>query len=212
MCKRLVLILVVIIMVPGQIFAQKAGSFIASIDIGLTAPVGDFSTDTTLKSESGFGFGGELRYALLNNLSLGPFFKYYRFGSSSQSSSGSISYNFVQYGGLIRLNVYNVNDGKLYIVGGGGAFKPNAHSWSREQIKNESFESDIFFTAGLGLCSNPYAKTIYEFEVLYNTGNADWNRITYEGEELNSNHNFDFIYLCMKISFNTGGETAPPRY
>lgn len=212
MCKRLIVILFAIIMISGHTFAQKAGSFIAGFDIGLTAPISDFSTDTTLEAESGFGIGGELRYALLNNFSFGPIIKFMKFGSSATSTSGSISYNFMQYGGIARYNMLDVSNGKLFIFGGGGIFKPNSHSWSSERVVDEPFESSTFFTVGFGLCSNPQEKTSYEFEIRYNSGSADWNRTTYLGDELKSSHNFDFIYFCMKLSFNTGGEESKPRY
>jgi len=130
MRKGLLAILITVMMIPSISIAQKAGSFVAGFDIGMTSAIGDFRNDTTLNPTSGINLGGEIRYTLLNNLSIGPFMKYQRFGSSAQNPSGNVSYNLIQYGGIARLNMLNIRDGKIYVLGGGGLFKPTEHTWS----------------------------------------------------------------------------------
>jgi len=206
----IIAILIAVMIVPNALMAQEAGSFVAGIEAGFTSAMGDFRNDS-LNANTGFGLGAELRYTLLKNISLGPFLRYHRFGSNTESIEGNISYNFTQYGGLGRISMFSVGGGNLYIVGGGGIFKPNSHTWAPTNTTNETFESGPFFTAGLGLSTNPFASTIYELEIRYNSGNAD--KISMVGiEEVTQNYQFDFIYLAMKLSFNSKGIKPQPRY
>lgn len=208
---RLAAAIMALLIIPGIGLAQQAGSFVGGIELGITSALGEFRTDT-LRAGTGVGFGAELRYTLIQNFSFGPFIKYQRFGSNIQSGSGNISYNFPQYGGLARLNMFNVGGGKFYLLGGGGLFKPTLHLWAPDYTANESSETGTFFAGGIGLCSDPYAKTIYELEIRYNTGNADLTLTDLSGVETTSNYKYDFIYVAIKLSFNSKGITSPPRY
>ncbi|MCP4580281.1 MAG: porin family protein [candidate division Zixibacteria bacterium] len=210
MRSSLIAILIAVMVVPNIGLAQQAGSFIAGGEVGFTSAMGDFRSDS-LNANTGFGIGIELRYALLNNISFGPFFRYHRFGSNIQSSAGNTSYNFTQYGGLARINTFSLDKGKLYIIGGGGLFKPNSHLWTPDNTENIAFESGMFFTGGLGISSNPLASTIYELEVRYNMGEADPVLAIGEGDPLNA-QKFDFVYVAIKLSFNSKGTKAQPRY
>jgi hypothetical protein len=69
----------------------------------------------------------------------------------------------------------------------------------------------MFYMGGLGICTNPYAATVFEFEVRYNTGEANPTETT---SSLDSTipYNFDFIYATIKISFNSKGIKPGPRY
>jgi len=190
--------------------AQKAGSFVAGLEIGITSAVGDFRNDT-LEANTGFGLGAEVRYFLLNGLSFGPFIRYNRFGSSIQSSEGNISYNFAQYGGVARLNIFDVNNGRFYLVGGGGLFTPKGHVWAPDYTSEEEFETGQFVTGGIGLSSDTGADTIYELELKSNRGNADYKRLVLNQTQT-TNYKFDFIYIAVKLSFNSKGVHPPPRY
>ena len=209
MRKCLTAIILTVLMIPGFCFAQKAGSFVAGFDAGLTSAMGDFNNDT-LDAGTGIGFGGEVRYSLLNNVSFGPFIRYQRFGKSTQGAIGSISYNFVQYGGLLRMNLFDLSKGKLFFIAGAGLFKPNIHTWTPDHVTDESYESGIFYSGGFGLCTNPYASTIYAFELRYSTGDADFD--TGEAGTDILSQNFSFISLNIKMSFNSQGIKPPPRY
>lgn len=210
MRSSIIAILIAVMIVPNVLVAQEAGSFIAGFELGFTSAMGDFRNDS-LNANTGFGMGAEFRYALLKNISFGPFVRYHRFGSNISSVSGNISYNFTQFGGLGRVSMTNVGNGSLYILGGGGIFKPNSHTWTPVNTTNESFETGQFFTAGLGLSTNPFASTIYELEIRYNSGKAD-KKTTVGIEERTQNYQFDFIYLSMKLSFNSKGIKPQPRY
>jgi opacity protein-like surface antigen len=206
----IIAVLIAVMIVPNVLVAQEAGSFIAGIEAGFTSAMGDFRNDS-LNANTGFGLGAELRYALLKHISIGPFLRYHRFGSNTESPTGNISYNFTQLGGLGRISMIDVGGGNLYVVGGGGIFEPNSHTWSPDLTTNEAFESGTFFTGGLGLSTNPFASTIYELEIRYNSGNAD--KISMVGiEEVTQNYKFDFFYIAMKLSFNSKGIKPEPRY
>jgi len=206
----IIAILIAVMIVPNALMAQEAGSFVAGFEVGFTSAMGDFRNDS-LNANTGFGVGAEIRYALLKNISFGPFLRYHRFGSNVSSVSGNISYNFTQYGGLGRISMFKVGEGNLYIIGGGGIFKPNSHTWTPVNTINKSFETGQFFTAGLGLSTNPFATTIYELEVRYNSGNSDKKTVV-GTEELTQNYLFNFLYLSMKLSFNSKGVKPQPRY
>ena len=207
MRKGLLAILIAVMIVPSICFAQKAGSFIAGFDIGMTSAIGDFRDDTTLNATSGINLGGEIRYTLFNNLSLGPFIKYQRFGSSEQNTAGNISYNLNQYGCIARFNMFDIRNGRAYILGGGGIFRPTEHTWAPDYIIDKPFESSTFLTGGIGICTNPFSTTIFEFELRYSTGDADR-----QASEGGTTHSFDFISFAVKISFNSKGIQPPPRY
>jgi hypothetical protein len=202
----LIAVLVIVLSFSSVGLAQKAGSLVAGLDVGITSAVGDFRDDT-LEAGSGFGVGAELRYTLFNSFSFGPFIRYHRFGSNIQSTEGSFSYNFTQYGGMAKLSMFNVDKGKIYLVGGGGLFKPTEHVWTPDFTSDEEWDSGIFFMGGLGLSSNPYSSTIYEFEVRFNMGDAK-PLSSSSGEK----QRFDFVYFVIKLSFNSKGSAAPPRY
>ena len=202
----LIAVLVVVLSFSSIGQAQKAGSFVAGLDVGITSAVGDFRDDT-LEAGSGFGIGAELRYTLFNSFSFGPFIRYHRFGSNIQSTEGSFSYNFTQYGGMAKLSMFNVDKGKIYLVGGGGIFTPVEHVWTPDFTSDEEWDTGMFFMGGLGLSSNPYSATIYEFEIRFNMGDAE-PKISGTSEK----QRFDFVYFVIKLSFNSKGITAPPRY
>jgi len=206
----LVAILAVIMIFSTLGFAQEAGSLVGGIDVGITSAMGGFRTDT-LSAGTGFGIGAEVGYYLLGGLSIGPFVRYHRFGSDLQSTAGKVSYNFPEYGGTFRMNVSKVDVGRLFLTGSAGIFKANTHSWAPDLSTDKTFESSTMFSAGIGICSNPNSSTIYEFEVRYNMGNAD--QTTMEGtDEVTTNYKFDFIYVMMRLSFNSKGTKPPPRY
>lgn len=207
MKKAVIAIMVAVMIIPGLCYAQKAGSFLAGFDLGLTAATGDFRSDS-LSSSNGFGFGGELRYTLLNDLSFGPFIRYHRFGSEINDGSGRYSYNFSQIGIMARYNIVDVDSGKLYLVGSGGTFTPNVHLWTTDYTEDEAYESGIFYAGGIGICTNPYASTIYELEFRYNMGDAEPKSNSGSVES----SNFEFFYITMKISFNSKGFKPSPRY
>jgi len=206
----LIAILILVVSIPCISEAQKAGSILAGLEVGITSAVGDFRSDS-LEAGTGVGFGADLKYTILNGFSLGPFIRYSRFGSSIQSSEGNISYNFVQYGGMAKFNVMDVSGGKLYVTGGGGVFTPKRHTWTTDYTVDESFESGTFFTGGIGLSSNPNYTTIYEFEIRYQIGKADY-ETTILGTTTTETFNFDCIYIGAKLSFNSKGAAREPRY
>jgi opacity protein-like surface antigen len=205
----LLAILIVLVSLPCIGMAQQSGSFIAGFELGITSATGEFRD--SMQASTGFGIGAELRYTLFNGLSLGPFIRYNRFGTSIQSNDGSYSFNYVQYGGILHLNLVSVERGNLFIVGGGGMFTPKSHIWALDYSNDESFETGQFFTFGAGLTSNPKAPTIFELEARYNIGNADY-KYTMLDEEHSDNYDFNSIVIVAKISFNSKGIKPGPRY
>jgi len=203
MSKGLLAVLAAMVLISGPVFAQQAGSFIGGLDIGLASATAELVDDPELLAGSGFSFGAEVRYTLLGNLSFGPFIRYYRFDSDLSVEVGHASVNMSQYGALGRLNLFNVEKGKIYIFGGGGLFEPNVHFWAPDYTYDYPFERGQFFTGGFGLCSNPYAATIYELEFRYNRGDADFESV---------NHKCDFYHISMRLMFNSKGIVPPPRY
>ena len=192
--------------------AQESGSVVAGLDIGITSALGDFKNDS-LQAGTGFGLGAELKYSLFNGFSVGPFVRYHRFGSDIQSTDGNISYNFTQYGALAKMNMFNVDKGRIYFIGGGGFFKPNRHTWTPDYIVDDTWDTGTFFMGGIGVSSNPLSTTIFEFEMRYNIGSADYvtlNPATLE--EISEDYKFNFVYCLVKFSFNSKGKPAPPRY
>ena len=211
MFKGLFAVLATIILISGPVFAQQTGSIICGFDIGLASATDDFADNPDLQAGNGFSMGAELRYALFNDLSLGPFIRYYRFGSSLTLDLGRASYNMIQYGGLARYNLFNVEKGKLYLFGGGGLFEPNTHYWAPDYSYDVSFERGRFLTGGFGLCSDPYAATIYEIEFRYNMGDADLETIN-DNRLVITNYDFSSFHVSVKLMFNSKGAIPPPRY
>ena len=159
----LIAILIILVSIPCVGMAQESGSFIAGLELGITSATGDFRD--SLMANTGFDFGAELRYTLISGLSFGPFIRYNRFGTSIQSSEGNYSFNYTQYGGILQFNLAPIDKGNLYLVGGGGIFKPTTHVWALEYTENQSFETGHFFTFGAGLGSNPNASTIFGLDL-----------------------------------------------
>ncbi len=206
----LIAVLIMLLSFSSMGMAQESGSFIASFDIGITSAMGEFKDDGM--AANGFGLGAELQYTLFQNLSFGPFARYHRFGLREPSTDGTSSYNFTQYGGVAKLNLFDVDKGKLYVVGGGGMFTPNYHIWTPDYVSNDEWDTGTFFMGGLGISSNPFRKTVFQLEVRYNLGTADYVMEDAFGEETSEEYKFDFLYFLVKISFNSKGKSAPPRY
>jgi hypothetical protein len=206
----LLAILIILVSLPCVSMAQVSGSFIAGLELGITSAVGDFRD--TLDANTGFGLGAELRYALINGLSIGPMIRYNRFGTNTQSSEGSISFNYTQYGAIAQLNLISVDKGNLYLAGGGGIFTPNSHLWAPDFTEDVSFESGQFFTVGAGLTSDPKATTLFALEVRYNKGQADLKYLNLLEQEETETFYFDSIAIMVKIGFNSKGIKPQPRY
>lgn len=207
MRKFLLATMVAVMLIPGLCMAQKAGSLIFGLDLGFTAPIGDFKDDSSSMAKGSFSLGADLRYTLINNLSIGPFIQYNRFGSDFLDERGHVSYNFTQIGGIAKLNLLNVQNGKLFVVGGAGIFTPNAHYWSSNSVENESSQQGQFFMGGIGLSSDPKANVIYNIEFRYNKGDAD----LFDSAD-SPNLKYDFISFLIKLEFNSKGKEAAPRY
>jgi hypothetical protein len=211
MSKGLLAVLATIVVITGPVFAQQAGGIICGFDVGLASATDDFADNPDLQAGSGLCLGAEMRYTLFNNFSLGPFIRYYRFGTSLTVDIGSASHNMTQYGGLARCNLFNVEKGKLFLFGGGGLFEPNTHYWAPDYSYDEPFERGQFFTGGFGLCSDPYASAIYEIEFRYNMGDADLETID-DDRLVITNYDFSSFHVSMKLMFNSKGYSKPPRY
>lgn len=207
MRKFLLATMVAVMLIPGLCMAQKAGSIILGLDLGLTGPIGDFKDDSLSKAKGSFSMGADLRYTLINNLSIGPFIQYNRFGSDLIDERGHVSYNFTQIGGIAKLNLLNVQNGKFFIVGGAGIFTPNTHYWSSSFSDNETAQQGQFFMGGIGLSSDPKASAIYNIEIRYNKGDAD----LFDSAD-SPNLKYDFISFLIKLEFNSKGKEAGPRY
>ena len=205
----LIAILIALISLPCAGIAQESGSFLAGFELGITSATGDFRD--SLDANTGFGIGAELRYALMNGLSFGPFLRYNRFGTNIESGDGNYSYNYIQYGGILHLNVFDVEKGKIYLVGGGGMFTPKKHVWSQGYTADYNYETGAFFTGGLGLSTDPRASTIFELEVRYSMGEADYKTMVLD-EEITDTYKFNSIAVLAKMSFNSKGFKPAPRY
>jgi opacity protein-like surface antigen len=207
MRKFLLATMVAVMLIPGLSFAQKAGSLILGLNVGGTSPMGDFKDENYQMAKGSFSLGADLRYTLINNLSIGPFLQYNRFSSDLIDDRGSVSYNFTQIGGLAKLNLLNVQNGKLYVCGGGGIFTPKEHFWSVSSSEDVSAEQGTFFMGGLGLSSDPTSTVVYNLEIRYNTGEADS-----KFEEYTVTNKFDFISFLIKLEFNSKGKEPATRY
>jgi hypothetical protein len=213
MKKALLLIVLLLVITPIYASAQQAGAFVGSMGLGFPSAQGDFSDSKFLSAGSGFGFEGEIRYYLLNGFAIGAMANWLRFGTTVSSASGRLSYNFSQLGGTARLNLIPLSSGAIFVNGGGGTFKPNAHYY----VPDHSFDMNApkrgyYGFAGIGLTSSPYLKTLYELEVRYNMGRADINSADYGLPGSMSTNVWDFVYVGVKLSFASKGKDAPPKY
>lgn len=188
--------------------AQRGGSFVGSLGIGLTAAQGDFSDNVVgFSAGSGFGMEGGLQFYLWSGFSIGGFVNYMRFGSTYPTPQGRLSFAFSQMGGQAKMNFIGLSNGTTYLTGGAGLFTPSAHYYIPENSYDVTgVESGTFFFGGLGISSKTDRKTIYEFEIRYNVARADY---TLETTESNV---WDFVYAGIKISFASKGKEAPPRF
>ena len=209
MKKAVLCVVLLSVMIPAYSLAQEHGAFVGAIGLGLTSAQGDFSSSDFFSAGTGSGIEGELRYYLVNGFSIGAMANYVRFGSNLSYPVGRVSYNFNQIGGMARLNLFSVSDGKLFVTGGGGVFTPNTHVYIPDNsIDYKADKSGTFFTGGLGLVSNVSQKVMYEFEAKYSVGRSDDIELT----NGNTSNVWDFIYVGFKISFASKGHDAPPRY
>jgi len=208
MRKILLVFLIFVTAFPTTLRAQKAGSLVGSLGLGLTAAQGDFANEAEgYAASSGFGIEAELRYYLFGGFSIGGNINYLRFGSSIESTEGRISYNFSQMGGIAKMNFINISGGKLYLTGGAGIFTPKAHVYSAgNSYTNVSDSSGTYYFGGIGLISKSSMKALYELEVRYNYARAG-NDLGFSDSDV-----WDFIYVGLKISFSTKGMDQPPRY
>jgi hypothetical protein len=207
--RKILLVLAILVMTfSSPSLAQNGGSLVGSLGIGLTAAQGDFADEATgYAASSGLGIEAELRYYLFGGFSIGGNINYMRFASSFESSQGRISYNFSQAGGLAKMNLFSISDGKLYLTGGGGVFTPSVHFYSQDNSFTRSGdERGTYYFGGIGLISRTNMKALYEFEARYNIARAE-NTLGYVDSDV-----FDFIYIGMKLSFSTKGKDQPPRY
>ncbi len=213
MKKALLLIVLLLTITPIYASAQQAGAFVGSLGLGLPSAQGDFSDPKFLAAGSGFGFEGEVRYYLFNGFGIGVMGNWLRFGTTISSATGRLSYNFSQLGGTARLNLISLSDGAIFINGGGGTFKPNAHYYVPDHsIDITSPNRGYFGFAGIGLTSSPYLKTLYELEIRYNMGRADITSADYGLPGNMSTNAWDFLYVGVKLSFASKGKDAPPKY
>ncbi|UCC80672.1 MAG: hypothetical protein JSW64_04740 [Candidatus Zixiibacteriota bacterium] len=208
MRKILLAVLISVVAIPSALWAQRGGSLVGSVGLGLTAAQGDFADESIgYAASSGFGMEAELRYYIFGGFSIGGNINYMRFGSTYESTQGRVSYNFSQMGGIAKMNFISISDGKLYLTGGGGIFTPGAHFYSpSNSYAIAADESGTYYFGGIGLISKTEMKMLYEFEVRYNYARAE-NDLGFSDSDV-----WDFIYVGLKISFSTKGMNAPPRY
>jgi hypothetical protein len=207
MRKFLLATMVAVMLIPGLCLAQRAGSFILGLDAGFTSPISDFKNSDSLLAKGGLGFGAELRYTLIRDLSFGPFIQYSHFGSNREDDRGHVSHNFTQLGGVAKFNLFSVSNGKIYICGGGGIFTPNLHFWSVNGTEDETSQQGTFFSGGIGLSSDPKSTVIYNLEFKYNSGTAN---ISEAADALS--YKYDFISINMKLEFSSKGIAPTTRY
>jgi hypothetical protein len=187
--------------------AQRGGTFVGSLGLGLTAAQDNFADQAGFSAGSGFGMEGELRFYLWRGFAIGGFVNYMRFGTSYPSSEGRLSFNFSQMGGLAKMNFIRLSKGAIYLTGGGGVFTPNAHYYIPDNsLDRAGDEYGYFGFGGIGLSSKTSMRIIYEFEMRYNVGRADYTIDTIESNV------WDFIYAGVKLSFASKGKAAQPRF
>ncbi len=205
--RKIALIIIVLVMATASLSnAQYSGALVGSLGIGVTSAQGEFSDLNFFAAGSGFGAGVELKYYLLTGFGIGGFVNYDRFGSAYSSSAGRRSYNFTQFGGLAKMNLFDVRSGRLFIAGGGGMFTPTVHFYIPDKSYDKVGKSGAFAFGGIGLSSDPEASTVYEFEVRYSLGTSTFTL------DKKTNKAWDFIYIGSKISFSSKAKAAPPRY
>jgi hypothetical protein len=209
--KRIIFtLLTVVLFLPIIANAQQGGALIGGIGLGLNTPTGDFSDPIGLSGGTGLGIEAELRYYLWGGFGVGGFANYSRFSSGYQLPEGRISYNFNQVGGLVKMNFIRLSKGRLYLTGGGGIFTPNVHFYVPDASYDVAgYESGVFYFGGIGLISETYKKMLYELEIRYNMGTADF-EVPEISEDIFSNWNF--LYVGLKLSFASKGKPAPPRF
>jgi hypothetical protein len=208
MRKIFMTLLILVLAFPYAVQAQKSGSLVGSIGLGLTAAQGEFADESEgYAASSGFGIEGEVRFYVIGGFSIGGNINYMRFGSSFESTQGRISYNFNQMGGLVKMNLFGSSNGKLYLTGGGGIFTPSAHIYSAgDSYDLTADESGNYYFGGIGLISRTDMKMLYELELRYNYARAE-NNLGYSDSDV-----WDFIYIGLKLSFSSKGKSSPPRY
>lgn len=206
--RRLLAVAVLTMMMFALSQAQRAGTFVGSLGIGLTAAQSDFADNTIgFAGGSGFGLEAGMQFYLWRGFSIGGFVNYMRFGSTFETQQGRLNFDFTQLGGQAKMNLFGVPDGVLYLTGGGGMFTPNAHYYIPENSYDLPGDTTGYFGfGGLGLSSRTDMKTIYEFEIRYNMARAG-----YSLETVSSNV-WDFIYVGVKIGFASKGKETPPRF
>ena len=206
--RKLLVVLVLTLMTFTVSNAQRGGAFVGSLGMGFTAAQGDFADNTIgFSAGSGFGVEGGMQYYLWSGFSIGGFVNLMRFGSTYETEEGRLSFAYSQLGGQAKMNFFDVSDGVLYLVGGGGLFTPSAHYYVPDNSYDEpGAESGTFAFGGLGLSSRTDRKIIYEFEVRYNMARADYTLDT------TTSNVWDFIYAGIKISFASKGKDTPPRF
>jgi Outer membrane protein beta-barrel domain len=210
MKKAVLFGLALVVTMAIQSPAQQAGALVGSIGLGLTAAQGDFANSDLLAAGSGFGIEAQARYYLFSGFGFGPMINYMRFGSSYESDGGEVSYNFSQLGGMARLNLFGLSNGAVFVNGGGGIFKPNAHFYSPDNPTDVSADkSGNFFFGGLGLTSYPTRRVIYEFEIRYNIGSSP---DPFALDATRQSDVWDFIYAGVRLSFASKGQSEPPKY
>ena len=208
MRKILPVFLILAVAFPSALWAQTGGSLVGSLGLGLTAAQGDFADEFEgYAASSGFGIEAELRYYLFRGFSIGGNINYLRFGSSFESTQGRVSYNFSQMGGIAKMNLLDISDGKLYLSGGAGVFTPKAHLYSPgSSFTLSSDSSGTYYFGGIGLISKTAMRALYELEIRYNYARVDSDLGFSESDV------WDFIYVGLKLSFSTKGKGLPPRY
>ena len=212
MRKILLALACLVIVYPSTLLAQKGGSLVGSLGIGLAAAQGDFASQDAgfAAASSGFGIEAELRYYLFGGFAIGGNVNYERFASSYESTQGRVSYNFSQMGGIAKMNLITISPGKMYIMGGAGVFTPKVHYYSEgNSFSQAGDERGTYYFGGIGLISKTSMKALYEFEARYNIATAknDNQVLNYVKSDA-----WDFIYIGMKLSFSTKGMDQPPKY
>jgi hypothetical protein len=213
MKKALLTIALCVAITPIYSYAQKAGTFVGSLGIGISNATGDFNSSDFYSAKSGFGMEGELRLYLLNGFAIGGLVNYMRFGTSISTLAGRLNYNFDQLGGTARLNLIPLSNGAIFVYGGGGTFKPTAHFYVPDNsIDITSDKRGYFGFGGIGLTSLTHERTMYELEARYNIGRADVKSKDF-GLPTNLDSNaWDFFYVGVKLSFASKGNAPHPRY
>jgi len=210
MKKAVLFGLIMVAILPIQSKAQQGGALVGSLGLGLTSAQGDFASSDFLDAGNGFGIEAQFRYYLFSGFGVGPMVNYVRFGSPYESDLGNLSYNFSQIGAVARLNLFGLSSGAIFLNGGGGIFKPNAHYYAADNSSDVTAEdAGNFFFGGLGLTSFPNRKVAYEFEIRYNVGTTP---DPFELDTIHKSDVWDFLYVGIRLSYASKGKDAPPKY